>query len=92
MLTHLVPMFPWKHPSLPRAIWDSFTLLIPQVPRLIPDNPSTLPGDRDEDIHRSQKIPVLEMKIRAYFRRLCSQQSGYSLSISQSSQESPESL
>lgn len=49
MLTHVVPVFPWGHPSQLRAIWDSFSFLIPQVPRLIPDNPSTLPGDGVED-------------------------------------------
>lgn len=85
MLTHLVPVFPWEHPSQHRAIWDSFTLLIPQVPRLISASPSTLPGDRVEDIQRSQKIPILEMRIRARFRRLCSQRPGCNLGISQSS-------
>lgn len=30
----------------------------PSVPRLIPANPSTLTGDGDKDMHRSQKIPI----------------------------------
>ena len=41
----------------------------PSVPKLIPANPSTLPGDRDEDSHRSQETPYLGDETQGSFQK-----------------------